>query len=218
MSSHTTESQIMDWIEEIEKPRTRRTLKPHIDLKVLSTAVKLVYYCGLKKGEIINFKVKDVRDTQGRILNEILAGEKILNGRSVKLILSETAKEILREHLAYLKKRGYSLACNAPLFPTLSKTHYNLRQLGRHLDNIDLLGLRFEKIRQAGIRNYLDNLPDEVDRQTRIAKAAKYARTSEKNIERLFFDYTSRGENMADEDDTLFPINDELDNSDFIDD
>lgn len=182
MSPRNPESQLMAWIEEIEKPH-----EPHIDLKVLSTAVKLVYYCGLKKNEIISFNIGDVRDTQGRILNEILAGEKIVDGCKVKLFLSDTAKEILREHLAYLKKRGYSLARNAPLFPTPSKTHYNLRQLGRHLDNIDMRGLRFEKIRQAGIRYFLHNLPDEDDRETRIAKMAKYARTSEKNIGRFIF-------------------------------
>jgi integrase len=185
MPPRNPESRLMAWIEEIEKPRTRRTLKPHIDLKVLSAAVKLVYYCGLKKGEIINLKVKDVRDIQGLILNEILAGEKNINGQTVKLLLSDTAKEILQDHFAYLKKRGYSLARNAPLFPTPGRTFYTDRKLGRHLDNINLPRLRFEKIRQAGIKYLFENLPDEDDKETRIAKVAKYARTSEKNISRL---------------------------------
>jgi integrase len=180
-----SEADIMALIHRIETSR-----HPKLDPKVLTTVVKLAYLTGLKKSEIISLRIGDVMDAQGNIFNEIPACEKTIERRRVKLLLSDPVKQILRDHRRHLKKYQYSLARNAPLFPQKDKSPYSESTLGRHLKKFYPPGdCRLEKIRQAGMHRVLRELTSKgiTDTDIRLARAAEYARTTKKNIDRLIY-------------------------------
>jgi integrase len=191
-----SETQITNIIQTIENSRD-----PYIDQTILSTAVKLIYQCGLKKSEIIKLKIKDIL-ANGEIVNEIKSCEKTIDGRTLKLRLPDQIKTMLRDYINYLKKNEYNLTPNSPLFPQKNNTAYTDAQLRRHMDKLfPVTEHRLEKIRQAGFMRILRELSNQdiTDSDTRIAKVAEYARTSKRNIDKFIYGNRRRPDNNDDD-------------------
>jgi len=96
-----------------------------IDGAVLSNMVRLCHECGLKKNELIDLSVGDV--AKGGVVGDVMRiGED-------EIILSDPAKQLLQNHIDYLKKKGYRLYPTCPLFPTRKKMRYSVKTLDNHL-------------------------------------------------------------------------------------
>ncbi len=64
-------AEISDWLNKIEN-----NVYGHIDGKMLSNMLKIVFFLALKKGEVLNLKISDVIDQDGQVKDEIQIGEK----------------------------------------------------------------------------------------------------------------------------------------------
>jgi integrase len=182
--------EVLDTITEIEKKAS-----PYFDGKVLATALKLAYFTGLTRREIISLQIKDVVQTNGEIVSEIKSCERTVQGNVLKLILSDDVKAILREYLVYLKEKKYPLNRNAYLFPQRTPKKlgkYDETKIDRDLQKIGR-GWTLSSVRHAGIRRVYKE-------HKSIEQAAEYARTGIKNIEHMFRKYQiSERQDLEDE-------------------
>ena len=97
-----------------------------IDGVVLSNLVHVCHECALKKRELIELSVGDVAKSG-------VVGDVMQIGKD-EVILSDSAKkELLQNHIDYLKKNGYRLYPTEPLVPTRKKTRYTEKTLDNHL-------------------------------------------------------------------------------------
>ena len=125
----------MDYIEtrppvseaDIEKLITTiETVKTStIDGAVLSNLIRVCNECALRKRELIGMSIEDVA-------KKGLVGD-FMNVGEVKTRLSSDAKQVLQDHIDYLKRNGYRLYPSSPLFPTRKNERYNGRLLDNHL-------------------------------------------------------------------------------------
>jgi hypothetical protein len=123
----------------------------NIDKKVLLLAVDLVYYCFLKKSELIDLQLKDVvKDSNGKPIKIEIKNKD--NSIKFIIILNNIFGEYLGEYINYLQNNGYNTSETSPVIPHSQKDKgkYRTKTLGRHIKNF---GVTLEKIRQAGIKN-----------------------------------------------------------------
>ncbi len=111
---------IEDLLTKVESVKTQA-----IDRAVLSNLVRICHECLLKKGELIKLSVRDVAK-RGVVGDVMQVGED-------KVILSGPAKQMLQNHIDYLKKNGYRLYPTNPLFPSKKKMPYTKKTLDNHL-------------------------------------------------------------------------------------
>lgn len=126
----------------------------YVDSKILAAIVQLVYHCGLKAAEVLNLRIRDVLDGHGKLLEGIRIG-------SARIPISDSAQEILQAHMNYLAENHFKTDRTSPLFPQRIGQAYSARQLLYHLKPfLSVLPGRIglEKIRQAGICRYYDEL------------------------------------------------------------
>lgn len=160
------ETEIENLIAAIESVKT-----PTIDGVVLSSLVRVCNECALKKNELIELSIKDVAK-KGLVGDFINVGER-------KARLSSDAKQILQNHIDYLKRNGYRLYPSSPLFPTKKNERYNGRLLDNHLNLGPNNGL--EKIRQSGICKHYDQLKDKgLTPQNCLSKTKEFARVEKR--------------------------------------
>ena len=131
--------------------RVKHFRTPFIDGEILSSLIKVVYYCGLKKAEILALNIGNIIDKKGKIRQNILDSVPI----------TDQIKEVFRDHLTNLKADGYSSIKSSPLFPNRQKKRYGPRQLQYNLEKsmqgfADDIGL--EKIRQSGICRFYERM------------------------------------------------------------
>ena len=124
-----SEQDIENLITTIESVKT-----PTIDGVVLSNLVRVCYECALRKRELIGLSIKDVAK-KGSVGDFMKVGE---DEKKVKL--SSDAKQILQNHIDYLKRNGYRLYPTYPLFPTKKNERYNGRLLDNHLKKAKDIG------------------------------------------------------------------------------
>jgi len=96
-----------------------------IDGIVLSNLVRVCHECALKKGELIALSVGDV--AKGGVVGDV-----IQIGESEVTLLPQ-AKQVLQDHIDYLKNNGYRMYPTYPLFPTGDKKRYTDRNLDNHM-------------------------------------------------------------------------------------
>ena len=166
-----------------------------IDGTMLSNMVRLCHACGLKKSELINLSVGDV--AKGGVVAHVMRiGED-------EIILSDPAKQLLQNHIDYLKKSGYRLYNTYPLFPTKKGRRYTTKTLGNHLkkaqsfeiessfvsfvkpskENNDITdtAINLEQIRQAGIRRHSEHLRDKgLSSAEALIQTAEFARVTKR--------------------------------------
>ena len=115
-----SEAIIQEYIEKLASVKTRG-----IDGIVLSNLVRVCHECALKKGELIELSIKDV--AKGGITGDNIS----IGGNTVAL--TTTAKQILQDHINYLKANGYAMRPSNPLFPAKDGTRYSAKNLDNHL-------------------------------------------------------------------------------------
>ncbi|MDQ1326861.1 MAG: Site-specific integrase [Candidatus Poribacteria bacterium] len=159
----------------------------YIDGIVLANVVRLCFFVGFRLIELINLKIRDI-NRNGEIVNEVEIN-------TDKIILSEEARDIIQNHIVYLRNNGYETTLAQPLFPITKKSffksrspkknksrHYTKPTIWRHLGictNGNFPG--FEKIQQAGICYYYETLKQSGDLNSNecLRKTAAFARYSE---------------------------------------
>jgi len=156
---------IYDWINTkppIPYPDVTRLIQTieqsnlfHIDGSVLATALKFVYFFGLRKVEIINLKIGGVLDERYLPLGEVVINQDRI---SVPLELMHTVVG----HSNYLRtfyRKKFNL--DQPLFPNRKRNQYDDTTLQRQIDYFakgSRYKVTFERIRRAGICRYYDEL------------------------------------------------------------
>ena len=164
-----------------------------INGKVLLCLLKLAYFCGLKKRELITLRIKDVQMPNGEILHEII----LKNGN---IILKEDVRALLQEHIKYLKTSGYRVSPNSLLFPRklirkpargskkVSDWKYNgrtlqrdLRRLRQKISSINVL----DTLRWAGIFHYYESLRSNNQSMDSIGETSRFARLDRNYLERI---------------------------------
>lgn len=154
-----------------------------VDGVVLLRIIELVYFCGLKRGEILSLKIKDVMDERGEIRNDIDLGE-------VAMQLPADIRAMLATYIDYLKKKGYPATKTAWLFPMSRRPGVKqtqdarMRKLHRDMKKIAASGPDnlLEKVRQAGIRIFYDSLPSTMTQEERMQAASRFARCQGKYV------------------------------------
>lgn len=154
-----------------------------VDGVVLLSIMQLVYFCGLKRGEILSLKIKNVTDERGEIRNDINLGK-------VAMQLPADIRAMLATYIDYLIKKGYPATKTAWLFPMSRRPGVKqtqdarMRKLHRDMKIISTSGPDnlLEKVRQAGIRNIYDTLPSTTKLEDRIRAASRFARCQEKYL------------------------------------
>jgi hypothetical protein len=102
------------------------SVKTHtIDGVVLSNLVRVCNECAIKTGELIGMSIEDVAK-KGLVGDFMKVGE-------IKARLSSDVKQVLQNHIDYLKRNGYRMYPSSPLFPTKKNKRYNGRLLDNHL-------------------------------------------------------------------------------------
>ncbi len=118
-----TAAEIEEFITRLESVKTNA-----IDGVVLSNLVRACFELALKKKELIDLSIGDV--AKGGVVSDIIrVGDYELN-----LLELPQAKKMLQGHIDYLKKKGYQLYSNKPLFPTKKKVRYSEKNLDNHLN------------------------------------------------------------------------------------
>jgi hypothetical protein len=144
----------------------------HIDSYVLSNFVKIVHQLGLKKGEVLKLKIKDVVDESGGVIEQINIGKR-------KLSVSPEVEAIIEGQIDYLKSnKNYNPDRNSPLFQNKKGSEYSeaVRQLRKKFNSPKL-----EKIRQNGLKEYFGSLKNLSDKD-RMDEMKKFTGLSDKEI------------------------------------
>ena len=161
--------------------RAQEIKSDKVDGIVLLGIFQIVYFCGLKRGEMLSLKISDVMDEGGDIRKDINLG-------NAPMQLPANIRESMASYIDYLKKTGYSANKTAYLFPMsrkpgvrqeqearMRKLHRNIKQLSESTTPDNVL----EKIRQAGVRSFYDSLPATMAKEDRIRAASRFARCQE---------------------------------------
>lgn len=163
-----------------------------INGRVLLCLMKLAYFCGLKKSELINLRIKDTQSLNGEILYELTL-------KKGNVTLAGNVRSLLQEHIEYLKNNGYPLSRNSPLFPRkllkrstkgrgVGAQKYNGRTLQRDLIKISReipSHNVLDSLRWAGIFHYYESLKSQGGSSDFIGETARFARFDREYFERI---------------------------------
>lgn len=163
--------------------------KKNIDNLMVLMDFKLAYCCALKTNELLSLKIGDVFDNNGEVLSYMSLKDRVMP-------IPGFLKSELKQYLCHLQKKGYSTGRNAYLFPIhkvgATKNKARSHEAGRrkwHRDLHEVAGEYnvHEKIRQAGIRRYFNQLPQDTDEDHRITKTSEFAGCSEKQVKNILY-------------------------------
>lgn len=146
-----------------------------VDRKVLSALVQVAYYCGLKRQELIDIKIRDVlryinelkvKPQTYTIRQELKKFFNVIDGYEYPVLIENDARRVLQAYLKYLLNPGsnnhnYFINPGSPLFPQNNRAPYsenNLRNhlgyFSKHISPASAVSINFESIRQSGIFYY----------------------------------------------------------------
>ena len=158
--------------ENIETINTKK-----IDGGVLANLIRTCFGCALKTKEIIEITIGDVAEN-GVVQDKI---------KKPPINLSTSVKQMLQDHLGYLKQKGYCVYSEKPLFPAVGGSEYGGRTLNNHLKKA--MGEEYRplsKIRNAGIRQYYNELKkSKKDESELVWKTSEFARLSDNQVKDL---------------------------------
>ena len=162
----------MDLFKEIEAKA-----KNDFEAKQLMCISMLVYYCGIRRGEIPNLEVKDVIDKAGQVSVTIDRFKKKL----IKLNCETSAA--IQSYYNDLKSRNPTLAKRrSPLFPSL-QNESKLRRVWKAYNT------KFIDIRHAGIKDYYKKcLSSGMDRKSILNKGEIQYRITGRELEAVALD------------------------------
>jgi len=141
----------------------------YIDGQILANAIKFVFWTGLKRSKFPILKIGDVTcQGTGVIVSVIRIGQR-------EIEICDDTKNLIQNHLAYLKIAGYKTTRAQPLFPKTRKSSLKNSSDGENRfydDGTMSLHIKkclkdtgfsfqgFESIRQAGICSYFIRLKE----------------------------------------------------------
>jgi hypothetical protein len=148
---------------------------------ILANAARMVYFAGFHKNEIENIKIGNAfrhNTILSRIEPFLPKSRKAYT--TMPIILDIWPKRILRKHIRWLEREGYTIDDEAPLFPDpKSKISYSAKNLYRHFKEY-FQDINFDDLRKLGI-----------EREKRRLKA-KYGNTQRYQDELLKYSRHSR--------------------------
>lgn len=107
----------------------------------LACISKLVFYCGIKEGEIPKLTIRDVIDIEGNIIS-------VIRKFSKPIMLTDETERCIAKHIDEMNTRNPSLVKRrSPHFPS----YPNTRKIKRHLKTF---GTTYMQIHHAGIHYY----------------------------------------------------------------
>lgn len=119
---------------------------------ILANAARMVYFAGFHKNEIENIKIGNAF-RHNTILSQIepLLPKSRKAYTKMPIILDIWPKRILRKHIRWLEREGYTIDDEAPLFPDpKSKKSYSAKNLYRHFKEY-FQDINFDDLRKLGI-------------------------------------------------------------------
>lgn len=148
--------------------------EPHIDGRALSSVVKLIFYAGLKKKEVIKLRIRDV------LLGNDIVDQIVLNPGDPPIQLSNDIKGILTDYIQYLRaKPGASVAEDSPLFSDYSEESGE-KKFSRHLEKYRV---SFDDLHKGGIKiHYWTLRRNGADHKKALEETAIQFRTSQRNV------------------------------------
>ena len=147
---------------------------------ILANAVRLVYYAGFHKNEIINVKIENVYVDEA-VVSEIIPflpkTKKAYSSRSI--ILDDKAKSIIQDHIKKLFENGYLANPNGPLFPSIkTNNHYVDKTFTRNYKKY-FGKITFDDLRKYGIKRKEDQLEGkDISKSQRQKELEIYSRHS----------------------------------------
>ena len=121
----------------------RESQEKKIDGTILSTALTLIYECGLQQNEVPKATFNDLKYNDNNELENItLPGQSPIN-------IPEEVRERLQDYLTYLTSKGYPSTPDAPLFPA----YPNTKKIERHLERFSK-EIGSSKIHKIGIKRW----------------------------------------------------------------
>ncbi|MFC1591239.1 hypothetical protein ACFL43_01815 [Thermodesulfobacteriota bacterium] len=175
LRSPYSDAEVQDIFKAVEQHE-----KPGIDGKVLSVMLQMAYWCALKKGELLAFRIKDVFDADGKPLKHVTVHKD-------QIAVPDELNSVLGAYWDYLNKLPkYKTGRLSPLFPDFKTgLTYVDHTFDRHIKTICRKlkinpKIKSENIRQAGICRYYASLkesrhtPDEC-----LQTTVQFARRSE---------------------------------------
>jgi hypothetical protein len=132
-------SDFQSFIQLFDRMETDSSLKS--TGRQLACISKLVFYCGIKEGEIPELSIRDVIDKDGNIIRGIRKFSK-------PIMLTDELEDCISRHIEEMNTRNPSLVKRRnPLFPA----YPNTRKIKRHLKTF---GTTHTQIHHAGIHYY----------------------------------------------------------------
>ena len=109
-----------------------------IEGTVISNMLHFVYLCPcFKEEELIELCIGDIQYQDGQIIDVTI---KDGNGNIVNEDITDrggiSAKNLIREHIEYLRSQEYRITGNSALFPGKNREQYNKRTLQRHFEKL----------------------------------------------------------------------------------
>jgi hypothetical protein len=158
---------------------------------VLANIARMAYYAGFRENEILNIKIKHVSDDLGRLVSQIqpFLPKTRKEYTSMPIILTNTAKSLLQNHITTLRSSGYDTGGDAALFPDLKKRKaYSRRtlidQFEKHFGEITIT-----EFRRLGIKRKEEQLWNELCDPYLVEKELlNFSRISRMNKLREFVD------------------------------
>lgn len=167
MSLEDEIAEIDNLLQEVRERQVRK-----VNGTVLSTALELIYKCGLELKEVPEIKVNSLKYNDDNELENIT-----LPGQS-PIAIPEEVKELLQEYLTYLTGKGYPSTPEAPLFPG----YENTKQVKRHLEKFSKeIGAR--RIHKVGIkRHYFALIKDGASPKEALERTARQFDIEEREV------------------------------------
>jgi hypothetical protein len=169
---------LADEIAEVENllDRIRNNTDPKIDGRVLSTAVDLIYRCGLEQKEIPEVTIGSLNRNDNGELSEIRLSKP--DGET-SIPIPDEVRDMLEDYLSYLDSHPkYKTDPESLLFPK----YWTKRTFARHLDDLKL-ALNIHDLHRIGLKRHYELLRNQgIGEKEALEATAKQYRTTLENV------------------------------------
>lgn len=154
----------------------RLNAPPKIDGRELSTALELIFSCGVQMNEIQDIKIDSLIYNKNNILTAIqIQGNPPIN-------VTDRARTILSIYVNYLQSNPKFFAdSNPPLFPK----YRNVKAIQRDIDKFSE-NIRVQEIHKVGVKKHFKDLLDQgVNEKESLQDTAQHFRMTERSVKQL---------------------------------
>jgi len=164
-----------------------------IDGTVIANMLYFAYLCPcFKENKLIELRIGDIQYQDGQITEVTIKGG---NGNPINEDITnrngDLFKNLIREHVEYLRSKGYSTTADAPLFPGKRSAKYNQRTLQRHFETLreelknDDITINYER-HEAILNRYVELKQNKLKTNTECLEgAAEFGWCDESNVKKI---------------------------------